>query len=127
MKCSSITFLISVSLFVCTDNNPIQTVPIRLGSCVIFQLNNTNMSESSDISWRIGHTCIGRLKNNNHSYCGTYKQRAEIFANGSLRLCNTNTTDMGKYSVQVFDKNGQSRQTGAAELTMFVTGKVLSL
>ncbi|MGH0117136.1 UNVERIFIED_CONTAM: hypothetical protein FKN15_029549 [Acipenser sinensis] len=104
------------------DNNPIQTVPIRLGSCVIFQLNNTNMSESSDISWRMGHTCIGHLKNNNHSYCGTYKQRDEIFANGSLRLCNANTTDMGKYHVQVFDKDGKSRQTGAAELIMFVTG-----
>ncbi|XP_058852593.1 uncharacterized protein LOC131699528 [Acipenser ruthenus] len=69
---------------------------------------NTTLNSSAEVQWKRGVYRIGVFKNNSVALNNPYINRAEIFANGTLRLDRTQKDDSGDYSVDVFNTDGTS-------------------
>lgn len=85
-----------------------------LGSSLLLLLKN--IANSSAIEWRKDNRSVAGFKQEAPYYNENYKDRASMFANGTLRLDKTQNTDSGSYSVIVFDKSGKNTQKGIAQI-----------
>ncbi|MGH0117135.1 UNVERIFIED_CONTAM: hypothetical protein FKN15_029548 [Acipenser sinensis] len=85
-----------------------------LGSSALFHLKNK--THGTEIKWNKGGAVVASLIKGNPRYFGYYKNRAEIFENGTLRLHKIQENDLGIYTVNVTDKDGNNAYTEYAEL-----------
>ncbi|XP_058852058.1 uncharacterized protein LOC117431090 [Acipenser ruthenus] len=85
-----------------------------LGSSALFHLKKK--THGTEMKWNKGGAVVASLINGNPRYFGYYKNRAEIFANGILRLHKIQENDLGIYTVNVTDKDGNNAYTEYAEL-----------
>ncbi|MGH0117133.1 UNVERIFIED_CONTAM: hypothetical protein FKN15_029546 [Acipenser sinensis] len=83
------------------------SVPVygALGDSVYLHFNTT-LNSSVEVQWKRGVNRIAVFKNNRMAFNNHYINRAEIFANGTLRLDRTQKNDSGDYSVDVFTTDG---------------------
>ncbi|MGH0118670.1 UNVERIFIED_CONTAM: hypothetical protein FKN15_027753 [Acipenser sinensis] len=76
-----------------------------LGDSVYLHFNTT-FNSSVEVEWKQGVYRISKFKNDRMAFSNPYINRAEIFANGTLRLDRTQKNDSGDYSVKVFTTDG---------------------
>ncbi|MGH0147986.1 UNVERIFIED_CONTAM: hypothetical protein FKN15_039428 [Acipenser sinensis] len=77
---------------------------------------NTTLNSSVHVEWKQGDKPIGVIKNNRPGFKDPYINRAEIFANGTLRLDRTQKNDSGDYSVDVFNTDGTNIFKGSMQV-----------
>ncbi|MGH0151624.1 UNVERIFIED_CONTAM: hypothetical protein FKN15_020485 [Acipenser sinensis] len=77
---------------------------------------NTTLNSSAEVQWKRGVNRIGVIKNNRMAFNNPYINRAEIFANGTLRLNRTQKNDSGDYSVDVFNTDGTNIFKGSMQV-----------
>ncbi|MGH0118675.1 UNVERIFIED_CONTAM: hypothetical protein FKN15_027758 [Acipenser sinensis] len=99
-----------------THSHQFESIETLLGTSVFFQFKSSGLAIGSDIVWKKGGSPVAWLQNNGTVCNGDYKNRAEIFANGSLKLDKTRETDSGNYSVDVFTKHGTKIRRRIAKL-----------
>ncbi|KAK1159394.1 hypothetical protein AOXY_G22070 [Acipenser oxyrinchus oxyrinchus] len=99
-----------------THSHQFESIETLLGTSVFFQFKSSGFAIGSDIVWKKGESPVAWLQNNGTVCNGDYKNRAEIFANGSLKLDKTRETDSGNYSVDVFTKHGTKIRRRIAKL-----------
>ncbi|KAK1159398.1 T-cell surface antigen CD2-like isoform X3 [Acipenser oxyrinchus oxyrinchus] len=107
-------FLFSLNSYVTAENI---RVPVygALGDSVYLHLNTT-LNSSVEVQWKRGVYHIGVFKNNSMAFNKPYINRAEIFANGTLRLDRTQKDDSGDYSVDVFTTDGTNIFKGSMQV-----------
>ncbi|KAK6474672.1 T-cell surface antigen CD2-like isoform X3 [Huso huso] len=107
-------FLFSLNAYVTAENI---SVPVygALGDSLYLHCNTT-LKSSVEVQWKQGVNRIGVFKNNRTAFDNPYKNRAEIFANGTLRLDRTQKNDSGDYSVDVFNTDGTNIFKGSMQV-----------
>ncbi|KAK6475909.1 carcinoembryonic antigen-related cell adhesion molecule 3-like isoform X1 [Huso huso] len=118
-------FLFSLNAYVTAENI---RVPVygALGDSVHLHFNTT-LNSSVEVQWKRGVYRIGVFKNNRTAFDNPYKNRAEIFANGTLRLNRTQKDDSGDYSVDVFNTDGTNIFKGSMQVYIQVTAENISV
>ncbi|XP_058852712.1 uncharacterized protein LOC131699613 isoform X2 [Acipenser ruthenus] len=107
-------FLFSLNAYVTAENI---SVPVygALGHSVYLHFNTT-LNSSVHVKWKQGVSPIGAFKDNKMVFTNPYINRAEIFANGTLKLDRTQKNDSGDYSVDVFTTDGTNIFKGSMQV-----------
>ncbi|XP_058852708.1 carcinoembryonic antigen-related cell adhesion molecule 3-like isoform X2 [Acipenser ruthenus] len=118
-------FLFSLNAYVTAENI---SVPVygALGESVYLHFNTT-LNSSAEVQWKRGVNRIAVFKNNRTAFDNPYKNRTEIFANGTLRLDRTQKNDSGDYSVEVFNTDGTNIFKGSMQVYIQVTAENISV
>ncbi|XP_041079850.1 pregnancy-specific glycoprotein 22-like [Polyodon spathula] len=85
-----------------------------LGSSVFFHLKNK--AHGAEMKWSKGGAVVASLIKDYPRYSGYYKDRTQIFTNGTLRLHKIQENDLGIYTVNVTDKDKNNSYIEYAEL-----------
>ncbi|XP_072901549.1 T-cell surface antigen CD2-like [Hemitrygon akajei] len=102
----SFFLLMAVSEWYLTESNDCEVnVDRELGDSVLLDILNLNSSTYNEVNWFKGKNKVARYKNAPKVY-DTFCSKVNIFQNGSLSIISTSKSDEGKYTVEVFDKNG---------------------
>ncbi|XP_058852716.1 T-cell surface antigen CD2-like isoform X2 [Acipenser ruthenus] len=119
-------FLFSLNAYVTAENINVPVVYGALGESVYLHFNTT-LKSSFEVQWKWGVNRIAVFKNNRTAFDNPYKNRAEIFANGTLRLDRTQKNDSGDYSVDVFNTDGTNIFKGSMQVYIQVTAENISV
>nr|XP_015205177.1 PREDICTED: T-cell surface antigen CD2-like [Lepisosteus oculatus] len=80
----------------------------NLGDSVWFILDSGNLPNISDIIWKKEENRIARFRESESWTFADFMNRAEVFANGTLKVEQAREIDKGLYTVEIYDTNGKN-------------------
>ncbi|GCB80917.1 hypothetical protein scyTo_0022428 [Scyliorhinus torazame] len=128
-KCSlqiNTVFLLTISGLLLTESSDdVENVYSELGKPIFLHVWDQSSNKYHEVKWMYNGNVAGRYKDGSFRVYGGYKDRLNIFPNGTLTLKISKTTDNGKYICEIYDKAGIRQSTKNFQLHLL--GKFLSL